>query len=101
VYLPFFATDNFVTSKRLEAVLQHRTLEVMASLPAAMQARVHERFLDAPRSFGENGEEAGAIYCVFVTVTHVDRCLVTHGVHVTIVYSFEGACFHVSQISLQ
>jgi len=27
--------------------------------------------------------------------------LVSHGVYVTIVYSFEGAYFHVSQISLQ
>ena len=75
MYLPFFLTDNFirVTSKRLlQADLQHRTLEVMAGLPPSMQARVHERFLDAPRSFGENSEEAGAIYSVFVTVTHVD-----------------------------
>ena len=32
---------------------------------------MHERFLDAPRACGENGEEAGAMYCVFVTVTHV------------------------------
>jgi hypothetical protein len=72
VYLPFFVTDDFITSKRLEAALQHRTLQVMAGLPPAMLARVHERFLDAPRSFGENGEEAGAIYCVFVTVMHVD-----------------------------
>jgi len=44
----------------------------MGGLPAAMQARLHECFLDAPLSFGENGEEASAIYCVCVTVTHVD-----------------------------
>ena len=72
IYLPSFVTDNFITSQRLEAAMQHRTLQVMACLPPALQPRVHERFLDAPRSFGENGEEAGAIYCVFVTVTHVD-----------------------------
>jgi len=70
--VPFFVTDNFITSQCLEAALQHRTHEVMAGLPPAMQARVHERFLDAPRSFGENCEEAGAIYSVFVAVTHVD-----------------------------
>jgi len=75
VYLPYFVTDNFITSQCLEAALQHHTLQVMAGLPPALQPRVHERFLDAPRSFGENGEEAGAIYCVFVTATHVSRPL--------------------------
>jgi len=52
--------------------MQHRTLQVMAGVPPALQARLHERFLDAPGSFGENGEEDNAISCVFSTVTHVD-----------------------------
>ena len=72
VYLPCFVTDNFITSQRLEHAMQHRTLQVIAGLPPALQARFHERFLDAPRSFGENSEEDNAIYCVFFTVTHVD-----------------------------
>jgi len=41
VYLPFFVTDNFVTSMRVEAVLRHQALQVMASLPSALQAQVH------------------------------------------------------------
>jgi len=45
--------------------------------------------------------EAGAIYCVFVTVTHVDPWLGLHGVHHTIVYSFEGTFLHVSHFSIQ
>jgi len=40
---PFFVTDNFITSKRLEAALQHQALQVMAGLPPALQPRVHER----------------------------------------------------------
>jgi len=72
VYLPCFVTDNFITSQRLEAALQHCTLDVMVGLLPGVQARVHERFLDAPRSFGDNSEEDDAIYCEFVTVTHVD-----------------------------
>jgi len=59
--------DNFITSQQLEASMQHCTL-----LPRGLQARAHERFLDAPRSFGEKSEEDSVIYCVFVTVTHVD-----------------------------
>jgi len=72
VYMPCFVTGNFITSQRLEAAKQHRTLQVMAGLPPALQARLHERFLDAPRSFGDNGEEDDAIYCVLFTVTRVD-----------------------------
>jgi len=52
--------------------MQHRTLQVMAGLPRGLQARAHERFLDAPRSFGGKSEKDSVIYCVFVTVTHVD-----------------------------
>jgi len=72
VYLPYFVTDNLFTSHRVEHALQHHALQVIAGLPPALQPQVHERFLDAPRSFGENGEVPGAIYCVFVTATHVD-----------------------------
>ena len=72
VYLPCFVTDNFITSQRLEAVIQHRTLQVMAGLPPALQARLHERFLDAPHSCADKGEEDDAVYCVFSTVTHVN-----------------------------
>ena len=72
VYLSFFVTDNLITSKRLETALQYRTLEVMAGLPPTTQVQVHERFLDAPPSLGEIGEETSAIYSVLVTVTHVD-----------------------------
>jgi len=71
VYLPFFLTDNFITSQRLEAALQVHALEVMAGLPHALHVRVLERFHDpGPNHYGDNGEEAGAIYGVFVTVTH-------------------------------
>ena len=72
VYRPCFVTDNFITSQRLEAVIQHRTLQVMAGLPPALQARLHERFLDAPHSCADKGEEDDAVYCVFSTVTHVN-----------------------------
>jgi len=73
VYFPYFITENFVTSQRLEAAPQHHTLQVMVGLPPAVQTCVQERFLGPPpSSYGDNGEEAGAIYCVFVTVTHWD-----------------------------
>jgi len=73
VYLPYFITDNFVTSHRLEAVLQHHALQVMACLPPALQSRAYERFLDpAPDSYGYNGEQADAVYCVFGTATHCE-----------------------------
>jgi len=42
VYLLYFVTDNFITSQRLDAALQHHTLHVMAGLPPALQPWVHE-----------------------------------------------------------
>jgi len=51
VYLPYFVTNNFVTSQRLEAALQRHAVQVLAGLPLRLQSRVHERFLDAPDSF--------------------------------------------------
>ena len=38
----YFVTDNFITSQRLDAALQHHTLHVMAGLPPALQPWVHE-----------------------------------------------------------
>jgi len=70
VYLPYFVTDNFETSQRLELVLQHRTLQQVAGLDPAMQARVATCMLGNGDFNGENGEFDGAIYVVFVTVTH-------------------------------
>ena len=73
VYLPWFITDNFVTSQRLEAALQVHALDVTSHLPHSLFVRVLERFQDpGPDHYGENGEEAGAMYCVFMTVTHWD-----------------------------
>ena len=73
VYLSLFITNNFVTSQRLEAALQVHALDVMSHLPHSLFVRVLERFQDpGPDNYGENGEEAGAIYCDFMTVTHCD-----------------------------
>jgi len=68
-----FITDNFVTSQRLEAGLQVHALDVMSHLPHSLFVRALERFHDpGPDHYGENGEEASAIYCIFMTVTHWD-----------------------------
>ena len=73
VYLPWFITNNFVTSQRLEAALQVHALDIMSHLPHSLFVRVLERFQDpGPDHYGENGKEAGAMYCVFMTVTHWD-----------------------------
>jgi len=71
VYLPCFITDNFVTSQRLEAELLVHALDVMSNLPHSLFVRVLERFHNPnPDHYDDNGEEDGAIYCVFMTVTH-------------------------------
>ena len=62
----------------------------MAGVPPALQARLHERFLDDPRSFGENGEEDNAICCLFFTVTHVDPWVVVPGFHGITLYLYNG-----------
>jgi len=69
VYLPYFVNNNFETSQRLALALQHCTLQQVAGLDPAMQARVVTRMLGNGDFNGENGELDGAIYEVFVTVT--------------------------------
>ena len=71
VYLPFFVIDDFITSQRLEAAMLVHALEVLAGLPHALHVWVLERFHDTgPNHYSDNGEEDGATYGVFVTVTH-------------------------------
>jgi len=79
-YTAILCDGQFHHVERLEAALQYNTLQVLAGLPPTLQPRVHERFLDDPPSFDENREEAGAIYYVFVTATHVNPWKVSHGV---------------------
>jgi len=44
----------------------------MAGLLPALQARLHVRFIDVPRSLGDKGEEDDVMYCVFFTVVYVN-----------------------------
>ena len=54
---------------RLALALQHCTLQQVAGVDPAMQARDVTRMLGNGDFNGENGELDGAIYEVFVTVT--------------------------------
>jgi len=70
--LAFLAQEK---ERKIQQVSYIHTLAIIFLQPESTRRQfswVHERFLDAPRLFGENREEAGAIYCVFVTATHVD-----------------------------
>ena len=73
VYMPYFVTNNFVTSQLLERALQARTLEVTLVLDDVHARRVRSCYFANGDLNGENGYEDNAIYCVFVTVTHVDQ----------------------------